>query len=60
MGMFKSSGILISTGTGSKGWMLSARKVSPYDVKALQNIIGNEESTDEVRINKDFRISLIY
>lgn len=32
MGRFKSSGIIISTGTGSSGWLHSARQVTYHDV----------------------------
>jgi len=28
LGKFKSSGIIISTGTGSSGWLYSARRIS--------------------------------
>jgi NAD kinase len=28
MGKFKSSGIIISTGTGSSGWLFSARQIT--------------------------------
>jgi NAD kinase len=32
MGKFKSSGILIATGTGSSGWLFSARQVTYHDI----------------------------
>jgi len=32
LGQFKSSGIIISTGSGSSGWLYSARYVSPKKV----------------------------
>jgi NAD kinase len=35
MGKFKSSGILISTGTGSSGWLYSARQISSNDVEIV-------------------------
>lgn len=28
LGKFKSSGIIIATGTGSSGWLLSSRKIT--------------------------------
>jgi len=31
-GKFKSSGILISTGTGSTGWLYSAKQISYHDI----------------------------
>lgn len=33
LGKFKSSGLLISTGTGSTGWLYSAKRMSEIDVK---------------------------
>ena len=38
--VFKSSGIIISTGTGSSGWLLSARRMALSDVRAILNHIG--------------------
>jgi NAD kinase len=35
MGRFKSSGIIISTGTGSSGWLYSARQVTYQDVAVI-------------------------
>ena len=35
MGKFKSSGILVSTGTGSSGWLYSARQISSNDVEIV-------------------------
>lgn len=46
MGRFKSSGIIISTGTGSSGWLYSARQVTYQDVAIIQSIIGTEEQTE--------------
>jgi len=33
LGKFKSSGLLIATGTGSTGWLYSAKRMSEIDVK---------------------------
>ena len=33
LGKFKSSGLIISTGTGSTGWLHSAKRMSELDVK---------------------------
>ena len=41
LGKFKSSGILISTGTGSTGWLYSAKQISPFQVNHLKRTIGN-------------------
>ena len=32
IGKFKSSGIIIATGTGSSGWLFSARQVTESDI----------------------------
>ena len=35
MGKFKSSGIIIATGTGSSGWLFSARQITYHDVGTI-------------------------
>jgi NAD kinase len=35
MGKFKSSGIIIATGTGSTGWLYSAKQVTSYDIETI-------------------------
>lgn len=40
LGTFKSSGLLISTGTGSSGWLISARRISLSDVRTILNHLG--------------------
>lgn len=40
LGKFKSSGIIISTGTGSSGWLFSARRISQSDVRTILNYLG--------------------
>lgn len=40
MGKFKCSGMLISTGTGSSGWLLSAKRITPERVQAILDIMG--------------------
>lgn len=40
---FKSSGIIISTGTGSSGWLNSARQITYQDVAIVSRIIGVDE-----------------
>ncbi len=44
MGSFKSSGILISTGTGSTGWLYSARQINPWHVQKIMEMLGDETS----------------
>jgi hypothetical protein len=41
LGKFKSSGILISTGTGSTGWLYSAKQITPFQVNHFKRVIGN-------------------
>ena len=48
MGKFKSSGIIISTGTGSSGWLYSARQITPHDVNLIKEIIGTSADPDLV------------
>lgn len=47
-GKFKSSGIIISTGTGSSGWLFSARRITQSDVRTILNYLGSGESIDLV------------
>jgi NAD+ kinase len=48
MGKFKSSGVIISTGTGSSGWLYSARQITSYDINLIQEIIGNQNGNELV------------
>lgn len=49
LGKFKSSGIIISTGTGSSGWLFSARRITQSDVRTVLNYMGNDESIELVK-----------
>ena len=40
LGKYKSSGMIISTGTGSSGWLLSARRITATDVRTILNHLG--------------------
>jgi hypothetical protein len=51
MGKFKSSGILISTGTGSSGWLFSARQITPYDVQIVQTLMGVENRNNSEMVS---------
>ena len=43
-GKFKSSGLIIATGTGSTGWLYSAKRFTELDVKrALANLGAHDE-----------------
>ena len=35
IGRFRSSGIIISTGTGSSGWLYGAKRVTTFNVKDI-------------------------
>ena len=48
LGKFKSSGMIISTGTGSSGWLFSARRITQSDVRTILNQLGTSESYDLV------------
>ena len=44
VGKFKSSGLIIATGTGSTGWLYSAKRFTELDVKrALENLGAHGE-----------------
>jgi NAD kinase len=44
MGRFKSSGLIIVTGTGSTGWLQSAKRTSYNDVEAVFRHLGYQEA----------------
>ena len=48
LGKFKSSGIIISTGTGSSGWLFSARRVTHSDVKKILENLGYQDGMELV------------
>jgi len=48
LGKFKSSGLLVSTGTGSSGWLFSARRITQSDVRTILNYLGNIDNIDLV------------
>jgi NAD+ kinase len=56
LGKFKSSGIIISTGTGSSGWLFSARRITQSDVRTILNYLGNGESIELVRHSNKFQV----
>ncbi len=63
-GKFKSSGILISTGTGSTGWLYSAKQISYHDIQTIQRFFGTgdehgniaEEMTKQINSQNVFPI----
>ena len=40
LGKFRSSGVLFSTGTGSTGWLYSAKQITAREINNLKHIIG--------------------
>ena len=48
LGKFKSSGAIISTGTGSTGWLYSAKRMSPIDIMRVLNKLGAHDEPEEV------------
>jgi len=51
IGKFMSSGMLISTGTGSTGWLYSAMRYSEQNVNAALEILGHHGEPELVRIH---------
>lgn len=43
LGKFKSSGIILSTGTGSSGWLYGAKRMTNQEVRAILNEIQRSE-----------------
>jgi len=48
LGLFKSSGLIISTGTGSSGWLYAARQVVPLKLVNLAHKVGSAIPTTEL------------
>ena len=40
LGKFKSSGLIVSSGTGSTGWLYSAKRMSTVDVGRVLDVLG--------------------
>lgn len=51
IGKFKSSGILISSGTGSTGWVHSARKFTEMDIHRALVEFGMHDENELVRLH---------
>ena len=47
LGKFRSSGIIVATGTGSSGWLYSARQVNAKQVHQLKMLLGCKEALDQ-------------
>jgi len=48
LGKFKSSGLIISTGTGSTGWLYSAMRMSEIDVRRALEQLGAHGEPEQV------------
>ena len=48
VGKFKSSGMLIATGTGSTGWLYAAKRLTEKDVKRALGELGFYDEPDAV------------
>ena len=48
IGKFKSSGLLIATGTGSTGWLYSAKRFTELDVRRALGNLGAHGEPEEV------------
>lgn len=42
LGLFKSSGLIVATGTGSSGWLFAARQLIPQKVSEIVQRIGSD------------------
>ena len=49
LGQFFSSGLLISTGTGSTGWLTSAMRFTEQDVSSVLEILGHHGEPEQVK-----------
>jgi len=48
LGKFKSSGLIVSTGTGSTGWLYSAKRFTELDVDRALRVLGAHGEPDQV------------
>jgi hypothetical protein len=48
IGKFKSSGMIISSGTGSTGWLHSAKRFTEHDVSHALSLMGSSGEPAEV------------
>ena len=46
LGKFKSSGLIIATGTGSTGWLYSAKRFTEIDVDRALRVLGAHGEPD--------------
>jgi len=53
IGRFKSSGIIVSTGTGSSGWLYGAKRVTAQNVNLISKEILDQEDASVARDELD-------
>ncbi len=53
IGKFKSSGMIISTGTGSTGWLFSAKRFTTEEVNGTLKAMGFNEPVEVVKLIAD-------
>ena len=41
LGLFKGSGLIVSTGTGSTGWLYAVRKIREDHLRMVQKLLGS-------------------
>jgi hypothetical protein len=47
LGVFKSSGLIVSTGTGSTGWLYAARQITAQQLADIQATLGTLSHADD-------------
>ena len=53
MGKFKSSGIIIGTGTGSSGWLYSCRQITTPEVEMIKTIVSETGNSHYPSLKKE-------
>jgi hypothetical protein len=48
LGLYKSSGLIISTGCGSSGWLKSARQIIPQKISDILSKIGTRHQSNSI------------
>ena len=59
VGQFKSSGLIISSGTGSSGWLYSARRVTTKNIDEISKAILRLEDEDG-QLDQQFKDELLH
>ena len=49
VGKFKSSGLIVATGTGSTGWLYSAKRFTQIDIARALGELGAHDEPEEVQ-----------